>query len=266
MAEWREMLPWVRGWGADVEVLEPEGLRNALKQEARELVELYKVMDLQEKQMLYYAHSKKGKDKTEWQLLKDHLVNTADLAEKFGQDAGISELARAAALLHDLGKYSQAFQNRLDGAKRKVDHATAGARTAIELFQQSQNQKYLATMLAYCIAGHHSGLPNYGDSSDVETDGTLLARIEKKELQDFSAYKTEIDPKTLNLPSSLKIRQNSKYPGFSLAFLTRMLYSALVDADFQETETYMKDDVKPRGGYASIEDLCRKIQFIFAEI
>ncbi|MEW5829317.1 MAG: WYL domain-containing protein, partial [Chloroflexota bacterium] len=31
VAEWREMLPWIRGWGADCEVIEPEGLRKALE-------------------------------------------------------------------------------------------------------------------------------------------------------------------------------------------------------------------------------------------
>ncbi len=37
--------------------------------------------------------------------------------------------------------------------------------------------------------------------------------------------------------------------------MTRMLYSALVDADFQETETFIQGE-KPRGGHASIEELC----------
>ncbi|NJN98836.1 MAG: WYL domain-containing transcriptional regulator [Anaerolineales bacterium] len=44
IAEWREMLPWIRGWGASCEVLGPEGLHQALKREARRLAELYEVM------------------------------------------------------------------------------------------------------------------------------------------------------------------------------------------------------------------------------
>ncbi len=258
VAEPREMLPWVRGWGADCEVLEPENLRKLLMREAQELAELYKLVETQAQQIMYYGHSRKDKDKSEWQLLKKHLLNTANLAEKFGADAGIAELARTAALLHDIGKYSKAFQARLDGSPHKVDHATAGARIAIELFNKTDVEKWLATMLAYCIAGHHSGLPNYGDSSDVDGDGTLLARVEKKKLEDFSAYKTEFDATALILPSKLSIRMQNKNEGFSLAFFTRMLYSALVDADFQETESYMKDDVKPRGEHDNIEDLNKK--------
>lgn len=206
----------------------------------------------------YYAHSKDGRDKSEWQHLKDHLAHTADLAAEFGRDANMSELAQVAALLHDIGKYSAAFQIRLDRQGSKVDHATAGARTAIELFNKSDVEKWLAAILAYCIAGHHSGLPNYGDSSDVDTNATLLARLHKKKLEDFSAYRTEIDTASLNLSAHLKIKPDKNHPGFSFAFFTRMLYSVLVDADFQETETYMNDGRKPRGEFEGIEDLCRR--------
>ncbi len=39
--EWREMLPWVRGWGADVTVLAPEEMRREMIGEARRLAERY---------------------------------------------------------------------------------------------------------------------------------------------------------------------------------------------------------------------------------
>ncbi len=41
VAEPQEMLPWIRGWGADVEVLGPEELRETLMGEARALAERY---------------------------------------------------------------------------------------------------------------------------------------------------------------------------------------------------------------------------------
>jgi len=41
IAQWKEMLPWIRGWGADVEVLEPEELRETMMGEARSLARLY---------------------------------------------------------------------------------------------------------------------------------------------------------------------------------------------------------------------------------
>lgn len=41
IAEWQEMLPWVRGWGADVEVVGPRELRETLIGEAKKLAEQY---------------------------------------------------------------------------------------------------------------------------------------------------------------------------------------------------------------------------------
>ncbi|MCJ7621879.1 MAG: WYL domain-containing protein, partial [Anaerolineaceae bacterium] len=78
----REMLPWIRGWGADVEVLEPKALRNALKQETYRLAQLYAIALEENDDKQYYAHSKENMPKSEWQKLKDHLTNTADLAFK----------------------------------------------------------------------------------------------------------------------------------------------------------------------------------------
>ena len=252
IAEWREMLPWVRGWGADVEVLEPESLRKALEKEALKLARLYKVA-VDNTQNLFFAHTKDGADKSEWQRLVDHLNNTAKIAADLGRDAEISELARIAGLAHDLGKYSQAFQQRLDGAKHRVDHATAGAQEIWKLY--GQTHKWQALILAYAIAGHHGGLPDYGSLTDLGGEGTLLARRDpaKTKLHDYSAYKTEIDISALSLPAlALKRTQNM---GFSCSFLTRMLYSTLVDADWLETETFCNEDGKPRGGYESIEVL-----------
>ena len=41
VADWREMLPWIRGWGADVEVLEPVELRETLMGESKAMAEQY---------------------------------------------------------------------------------------------------------------------------------------------------------------------------------------------------------------------------------
>lgn len=266
IAEWREMLPWVRGWGSDVKVLQPETLRRALINEIHRLTQVYGIGGAQTIQEVfagcrYFGHSREGVDKSEWQCLKDHLVNTANLAAGFGRDAGVAELARVAGLMHDIGKYSEAFQRRLEGSRHRVDHSTAGAREIVALFKDPP-QKIFAEILAYCIAGHHTGLPDYGSKADVEGDGTLLARLERSILEDYSAYKTEIDPADWHLPERLPIRPIKNYKGkntpeFSLSFLTRMVYSALVDADFQETEAYMHEGAKPRGGYASVDELCQ---------
>jgi len=56
IAEPKEMLPWVRGWGSDVEALEPEKLREALKKTTIGLNKLYQTMTTTSKlpyQLLY---------------------------------------------------------------------------------------------------------------------------------------------------------------------------------------------------------------------
>lgn len=105
---------------------------------------------------MYYAHSTGG-DVTRWQRLSDHLNNAARLAEKLGERLGIGQYARLAALLHDIGKYSQEFQQHLLGDKHRVDHSTAGAQEVLRLLQGTPAGKVVGSLLFYCIAGHHSG-------------------------------------------------------------------------------------------------------------
>jgi len=262
IAEPREMLPWIRGWGADVEVLAPESLRKALERETKRLARVYGIsQSTEDTGPSFYAHSRADLDESEWQLLKDHLTATAELAAELAKPAGLDGLAYTAGLLHDIGKYSPEFQARLRGAKRRVDHATAGAREIVKLFP-TQQENYLAELVSYCIAGHHTGLPDYGSAGDLGEEGTLLARREKKRLPDYSAYRQEIDLQKIALrsptltPARFRLRNEEKQHAlFSIAFMTRMLFSALVDADWLETERYMEDEDKPRGGHASITEL-----------
>lgn len=230
-------------------------------EQARRLGRPDEIILSEETNKVFYAHSKEGVDKREWQRLIDHLNNTAALAADMGSDAGISDLARTVGMLHDLGKYSLEFQHRLEGSKQRVDHATAGAKELCKFFG-GKPQERLANLLAYCIIGHHAGLPDEGSVLDIPGDGTLHARMDA-ELKDYSAYKTEIDLGKLRLPLPPPIKPIKGYRGrqdlgFSFAFLTRMVYSALVDADFQETETYICGE-RPRGNHANIEVLSQKL-------
>ena len=206
--------------------------------------------------MTYYAHSN-TLETSNWQTIKDHLENTASLAINLGSDTGLSEFAYVAAILHDIGKYSQAFQRKLIGGKLQVDHSTAGAQEVIQLFKKTRNQELISTMLAYCIAGHHSGLPDYGSSSDIGMEGTLWAR-RKKTLKDYQAYTEDIDYSKLVLPERIPIQPIKDYFGFSLAFFTRMVYSILVDADYLETESFLSPIGNERGGYENIASLCER--------
>lgn len=77
---------------------------------------------------MYYAHSTDKQDKSDWQPLKDHLENVADIASGFSREFSAEQFGYASGLLHDIGKYSPEFQKRLDGTNIRVDHSTAGAK------------------------------------------------------------------------------------------------------------------------------------------
>lgn len=121
--------------------------------------------------MAYYAHTTDNKDKSDWQLLIDHLLNVAKYSENFANTFGAGRMAYTAGMVHDLGKYSKEFQERLEGKKHKVDHSTAGAK---ELEKKYGCQ--IGRVLAYVVAGHHGGLPN----GNKGNDRNLLSRLEKR--------------------------------------------------------------------------------------
>ena len=110
--------------------------------------------------MTFYAHSHIGIAKSDWHLLEEHLYGTAKAAADFAEPFGADRLAFVAALFHDAGKYSHAFQKRLEGENIRIDHSTAGA------VEVAKRYGLLGKLLAYTIAGHHCGLPDWGSVAD----------------------------------------------------------------------------------------------------
>ncbi|MGJ8513644.1 HD domain-containing protein [Carnimonas bestiolae] len=59
---------------------------------------------------MFYAHSTGQLNKSDWQLLSDHLKRVGEMAAQRAERFGAGEWGMAAGLLHDLGKYSFEFQ------------------------------------------------------------------------------------------------------------------------------------------------------------
>lgn len=171
-----------------------------------------------------YAHiDENGK----YQTVKEHIENVAKLSGEFAKDFGAENTAYVCGMLHDIGKCSREFQDRLLNNGPKVDHSTAGAIEVEKLYG-----KLFKIILGYIICGHHSGLMNYGSE-----ESGLKSRFNKKiPAYEFEVKNINIDVKQLRmeLPKVL-----TKYKGFSIGFYIRMLYSCLVDADFLDTEEFM---------------------------
>ena len=167
--------------------------------------------------MEYLAHIA---DDGRVQTVSEHLHGTGELAAGFAAPFGAADEARAAGLLHDIGKYSAAFQQRIRGSAVSVDHSTAGA-------QEARKRRDLPAALA--IAGHHGGIPDCGNLNDAADDTTLQGRLKRK-LPTYDEWQREIAPPPAK-PPAWAVSDST-----TAAFYTRMLYSCLVDADFQDTQ------------------------------
>lgn len=199
----------------------------------------------------YYAHSAPPDSAYPWHGLADHLHGTGDRAGRSLERLGLAELGRAAGLLHDLGKFTPEFQKRLRGGP-SVNHSTAGAQVACE-----QYPSHLAKLIAFCVAGHHAGLAN-GVNGDKTT--ALVDRLRERVPALDPVWRNEIALPPLTSP---RVRPRGRdSAGFTASFLIRLVFSALVDADYLDTESYYdgaRSTQTPRGEHPSLEALRHRL-------
>src|SRR5260370_4663602 len=148
----------------------------------------------------------------------------------YGSPLGAVTLARSAGLLHDIGKYNPAFQQYLLEAEcnpskkqKSVDHKGAG--TLLGTFIDSNG------FLSLMIAGHHGGLPSM---ADLKT--TIRGKAAERAILEAIATARDSLPELQTLSQDL-IPANIA-TDIEREFFTRMAFSALVDADFLDTEQH----------------------------
>ena len=124
----------------------------------------------------------------EEQTLVSHLIG---VGEKMLGLTGNNVYGEITGILHDVGKYSAAFQEylRSNSNENKLDHSSAGAQWFLSLLPKRSKQigdgeiqklvELIARMISHCVAGHHSGLLN-GTSVGEETslEHRLTKRVE----------------------------------------------------------------------------------------
>lgn len=202
------------------------------------------------------AHVRKNEDGS-WappQLLVDHLEATAQLASRFAKVFNSSLWAYLAGMVHDIGKSSPEWQRYLETKSGydeeahletklgKLDHSSSGAKLAEELLG-----KAVGRILAYCIAGHHAGLPDW-----MNSQSSLSFRLQNA---DTSKIPLEYRNKLHNIPFPAPPWKFDN-TGLDASLWIRMVFSCLVDADFLDTESYMTPDkVETRGDFLPLADL-----------
>lgn len=198
------------------------------------------------------------------QSIKEHLEGVAELAERFAAKIDLPKTGRVMGWNHDPGKYSKGFQDYLRSsegrlepddddyidprkARGKIDHSTAGAQFVWRNSGKSPFQQLAASIMALCIASHHSGLIDcispggtdvFGKRMEKPDDKTHFAEVIElfdEEIKSRSIElltSAELENELKNRLAQLKGISNSAETGqFVLGFLTRFLFSALIDAD-----------------------------------
>ncbi|MBF0564369.1 MAG: HD domain-containing protein [Nitrospirae bacterium] len=68
----------------------------------------------------YMAHS--ANKSGNWHRLSEHIRNVARIAGEFASMTRLADEAYLAGIMHDFGKYGDAFQSRLIGEEKGIDH------------------------------------------------------------------------------------------------------------------------------------------------
>ena len=181
---------------------------------------------------IYYAKSPNASGRQ--MTVREHLAAVSVMAGQFGASVGLEQEATLAGLLHDFGKYSEAFEEVLKGTRSHVDHAICGAAL---LHCKTMGRKTYHPVVTV-VNGHHDGLidrnmlveklnKSVSSSERLEANAGKDAALCGKDAyeaaytifqQDFPAWAVKLQPCPL--------------PPLQDMLRTRMLYSCLVDADY----------------------------------
>lgn len=166
---------------------------------------------------IIYAHSVDGRPRSDWETLQDHAQAVAARAADFAGPFGGQDVAATLGWVHDLGKMKPRFQAKLAGDWNPEPHSGEGAKLLLARCGG------MGPLLAACVAGHHSGLPDMAEMT------RRLAQVPVPALPDWMpapAIPAPFGPLTGELTH------------FTLQFAVRMLFSCLVDADELETAAF----------------------------
>jgi CRISPR-associated endonuclease/helicase Cas3 len=206
---------------------------------------------------LPYAHSPNHNDVPH--DLVEHLTSVAQQASQFAEKFGAADMAYWAGLWHDLGKFHPDFQAYLANpiARRGPDHSSAGAILAERSFSP----------LAFLVAGHHGGLPALKElklrvrekaKASAISQALDLAQQAISGIEPTGSLEAKLPAFLQETPQKIPEQEDFKR---RLELFLRMVFSALVDADFLDTESHFEpEQAAQRGQGVGLGELWRRFE------
>jgi len=204
--------------------------------------EVYRGQYMPEMSSNKLARSVERDGRTDFQNLEEHLRGVAALCSDETARFGCRRIGELLGLWHDLGKYSDEFQSYLkassdpeattEGLRGKVNHSSAGA------IHAAQALPTIGRLLAYVIAGHHRGLPDW--NTEEHPAASLSARLKERQHLEIALSGNPPDF-ILATDEALSERPPSRKSEHCFLWV-KMLFSALVDADCLNSESFGAPD------------------------
>ncbi|MFM1652549.1 CRISPR-associated helicase Cas3' [Brevibacillus sp. B_LB10_24] len=213
--------------------------------------------------MNFIAHIRESDHQV--QTVEEHLLGVKELAESFGEKLGVKHIAGLAGMLHDMGKYTNEFReyildavNNPDSPPRRgsVDHSTAGGKFIYKLFHSGRDKLHkglLAEIVGNAIISHHSYLQDF---LNPDLESNYLQRVRDKVLEEYELIEHRffkyvmsevdfhhyVDEAAAELEAYMG-KASSASTETKLMFLTKFIFSTLIDADRTNTRLFEENKI-----------------------
>lgn len=205
VADTTDMLPWIRGWGADVEALSPPSLQKELRKETKKLMNLY-LGETPNMPPHYQLWAKAQRKDDEFHPLIYHLIDAGACAKELWENSlsegfkkritqslpadlneeGTGNLLAFLAATHDVGKASPSFQQKHEPSIERIKkagfefpsrhgrdpkpHGIVSTWALINIFKETfEMASYDARRFAHALGGHHGILPTTNAVNSLST-------------------------------------------------------------------------------------------------
>lgn len=200
VSEPKEMIPWIRSWGAGVVVLEPESLRQRIIGSIRQQMQAYGLTgDAPNAAPLNLLWAKYESVSGQYHPLTCHLLDVAAVAHvMWGRVLSVSQrrwLANVLQMdeataqrfmaflvgLHDIGKATSTFQRKARPIYKQLleagiphedyedkPHGTYSAAILRLFLKELSPDEYITRLLGAVIGGHHGGWIPYSEIQDAK--------------------------------------------------------------------------------------------------